>query len=64
MTGSVAISIGGDPSIQSGKQFTEQDRLVSQISRRSIDCLKEHFRNEVLKDDWQLIIELKKYFNI
>ena len=64
VTGSVAISIGGDPSIQSGKQFGEKDRLVSQISRRSIDCLKEHYRSEVAKDDWQLIIELKKYFNI
>ncbi len=43
-TGSVAISIGGDPSIHSGKQFDQKDKLVSLITRRSIDCLKEHFR--------------------
>lgn len=28
----------------SGKQLDPNDRLVSLISRRSIDCLKEHFR--------------------
>ena len=60
----MAISIVGDPSIHAGRQFEEKDRLVSQITRRSIDCLKEHFRDEVKKDEWQLIIELKKYFNI
>jgi translation initiation factor 5B len=63
-TGSVAISIGGDPSIMAGRQFEQTDRLVSLITRRSIDCLKEHFRNEATKEDWQLVIELKKYFGI
>ena len=43
-TGSVAISIGGDPSISCGRQFEATDRLVSLISRRSIDCLKEHYK--------------------
>jgi translation initiation factor 5B len=63
-TGSVAISIGGDPSIEGGKQFNVGDKLVSLVSRRSIDCLKEHYREEVTKDEWQLVIELKKYFGI
>lgn len=63
-TGSVAISIGGEPQMVSGKQFDQNDRLVSLISRRSIDCLKEHYRNEATKEDWQLVIELKKYFAI
>lgn len=43
-TGSVAISLGGDPSIMSGRHFDPKDMLVSMISRRSIDCLKEHFK--------------------
>jgi translation initiation factor 5B len=34
------------------------------ISRRSIDCLKEHFRNDVSKEEWELVVELKKYFGI
>jgi translation initiation factor 5B len=42
-TGSVAISIGGDPSIQAGKQFDTGVKFLSLISRRSIDCLKEHY---------------------
>ena len=63
-TGSVAISIGGDPSISSGRHFEQKDRLVSLISRRSIDCLKEHYKEEVTKDEWQLVIELKKYFGV
>lgn len=63
-TGSVAISIGGDPSVEAGKQFENGVKFVSLISRRSIDCLKEHYREEVTKDEWQLVIELKKYFNI
>ena len=63
-TGSVAISIGGDPSVSSGRQFEQKDRLVSLISRRSIDCLKEHFKEDVAKEEWQLVIELKKYFGV
>lgn len=62
--GSVAISIGGDPSILSGRHFDPKDKLTSIISRRSIDCLKEHFRDEVKKDEWALVVELKKYFNV
>ena len=34
------------------------------LSRRSIDCLKEHYRNDVRKDEWELIIELKPYFGL
>jgi translation initiation factor 5B len=60
----VAIQIGGDPKITSGRDFDAKDKLVSLISRKSIDLLKEHFRDEVNKDEWALIIELKKYFNI
>lgn len=35
-----------------------------QISRDSIDTLKKYFRDDVQKSDWQLIIELKKLFEI
>ncbi|RKP17772.1 P-loop containing nucleoside triphosphate hydrolase protein [Rozella allomycis CSF55] len=47
-----------------GRHFTEKDDLVSQITRASIDVLKENFRNEMTNDDWQLIIRLKKALNI
>jgi hypothetical protein len=45
----VAICIAGEPKIASGKDFEEKDLLVSMLSRRSIDSLKEHYRNEVKK---------------
>lgn len=38
--------------------------LGLQISRQSIDALKDWFRDEMQKSDWQLIVELKKVFEI
>lgn len=38
--------------------------LALQISRQSIDALKDWFRDEMQKSDWQLIVELKKVFEI
>jgi hypothetical protein len=35
-----------------------------QISRQSIDAVKNHFREEMTKPDWQLIVEMKKLFQI
>ena len=47
-----------------GRHFDEKDELVSRISRESIDILKESFRNDIQKEDWALVIKLKRYFNI
>lgn len=47
-----------------GRHFTEQDQLVSKISRQSIDILKENFRNDLSKEDWALVVKLKSMFNI
>ena len=38
--------------------------FTSQISRESIDAVKNYFREDLQKSDWQLIIELKKQFQI
>jgi translation initiation factor 5B len=54
----------GDTHIQYGRHFDDSMQLVSQISRDSIDALKEHFRDEMKQTDWQLILKLKKQFNI
>ena len=35
-----------------------------QISRESIDAVKNYFREDLQKSDWQLMIELKKTFQI
>ncbi|CAF3572941.1 unnamed protein product [Rotaria sordida] len=47
-----------------GRHFDKDDILMSKISRESIDVLKAYFRDDMQKKDWELIIELKKIFNI
>ncbi|XP_020915031.1 eukaryotic translation initiation factor 5B isoform X2 [Exaiptasia diaphana] len=47
-----------------GRHFDHEDLLVSKISRESINAVKEYFREDLQKSDWQLMIELKKLFQI
>ncbi|XP_026313818.1 eukaryotic translation initiation factor 5B [Hyposmocoma kahamanoa] len=47
-----------------GRHFDETDMLVSKISRASIDACKDYFRDDLVKTDWQLMVELKKLFQI
>jgi len=47
-----------------GRHFTHEDILVSKVTRESIDVMKNHFREDMTKSDWQLIIELKKLLDI
>jgi translation initiation factor 5B len=47
-----------------GRHFDFNDKLVSRISRRSIDVLKDLFRDEMGKEDWRLVVQLKKVFRI
>jgi hypothetical protein len=37
-----------------GRQLEDKDILYSLISRKSIDTLKEFYRDEVTKDEWAL----------
>ncbi|KAJ7319696.1 hypothetical protein JRQ81_019207 [Phrynocephalus forsythii] len=56
--------IPGEAPKMYGRHFEATDILVSKISRQSIDALKDWFRDEMQKTDWQLIVELKKVFEI
>jgi translation initiation factor 5B len=48
-----------------GRQLEEPDQLYSQISRASINCLKEFYRDDVSNDEWLLIKnKLKALFDI
>ncbi|KAJ1613039.1 Fun12p GTPase and translation initiation factor IF2 [Cryptosporidium canis] len=63
----VAIKIqpfASDTNITYGRHFDYHDKLVSRITRDSIDILKQHFRDDLSKDDWKLVIQLKKTFGI
>jgi len=62
---SVAVKIEGGNQPGYGRQLEEKDTLYSLISRASIDCLKEFYRDEVEKDEWTLIAKhLKPLFDI
>ncbi|KAL3127565.1 Fun12p GTPase and translation initiation factor [Cryptosporidium hominis] len=63
----VAVKIqpfASDTNITYGRHFDHNDKLVSRITRDSIDILKQHFRDDLSKDDWKLVIQLKKTFGI
>ena len=63
--GSVSIRIKVfDSSLAAGRHFDEKSTYVSQITRNSIDALKQYFRDEMSQDDWKLIIKIKKILNI
>lgn len=38
--------------------------FLLKISRESIDVMKQYFREDMTKTDWQLIVELKKILDI
>uniref|UniRef100_A0A665WE70 Eukaryotic translation initiation factor 5B n=1 Tax=Echeneis naucrates TaxID=173247 RepID=A0A665WE70_ECHNA len=56
--------IPGESPKMYGRHFEATDMIVSKITRASIDALKNWFRDEMQKSDWQLIMELKKTFEI
>ncbi|XP_051560430.1 eukaryotic translation initiation factor 5B-like isoform X2 [Myxocyprinus asiaticus] len=56
--------IPGESPKMFGRHFEAVDIIVSKITRQSIDALKNWFRDEMQKSDWQLIMELKKTFEI
>ncbi|KAK6537607.1 hypothetical protein TWF694_011787 [Orbilia ellipsospora] len=61
---SVAVKIEASNQPILGRHWEEKDTLYSHISRKSIDTLKDHFREEVAKEDWALIVQLKKVFKV
>merc|ERR1712046_25049 len=56
----VAVSIqADDSSTMYGRQFDHEHPVYSLLSRESINALKEHFRHDLGKEDWKLVIKLK-----
>jgi hypothetical protein len=47
-----------------GRHFDDSSELFSKVTRKSIDLLKEHFKDEMQDDWWRLIIHLKRVFEI
>ncbi|KAJ4300468.1 eukaryotic translation initiation factor 5B [Collariella sp. IMI 366227] len=59
----VKIEMGGNQPMY-GRQLEEKDMLYSLISRKSIDTLKQFYRDDVTKEEWQLIVNMKPLFDI
>ena len=49
---------------KAGIHFEQNDLLFSNITRKSLDILKQHFASNLSKSDVKCIIEIKKIFNI
>lgn len=55
---------GSDAPKLFGRHFDATDMLMSKITRESIDACKEYFRDDLTKEDWKLMIELKSIFKV
>ncbi|KAL1543141.1 photosystem II [Salvia divinorum] len=64
----VAIKIiSSDPEEQQkmfGRHFEMDDELVSKISRKSLDVLKDNYADELSAEETKLLFKLKKWFKI
>ncbi|KAG9019509.1 hypothetical protein FRB90_001170 [Tulasnella sp. 427] len=47
-----------------GRHFDDKDEVISQITRQSIDVLKDSFRSDVAPEEWLLIKQLKPRLGI
>ncbi|KAJ1427468.1 P-loop containing nucleoside triphosphate hydrolase protein [Ochromonadaceae sp. CCMP2298] len=61
---SIRIECPNNPTLYYGRQFDHTHSLVSKMTRPAIDALKEFFQKDMTNDDWQLVVKLKKVFNI
>lgn len=59
----VKIEMGGSQPTY-GRHLEETDKLYSMISRKSIDVLKDFYRDDMSNDDWALIKKMKPLFDI
>lgn len=65
-TMSVCIKVDNqeNPNIAYGRHFDSTNILYSRITRESLDVLKEYYKDDCTKDDFMLIVKLKKILNI
>lgn len=61
--GPIAVRISGG-SATFGRQFDAQNQICSWITRKSIDSLKNFYRDQMSMDDWRLVKSLKTLYGI
>ena len=52
----VCIRVKGDNNSMYGRHFDHKDKIISELTRNSIDELKNNFRDEMDKNDWKLVV--------
>ena len=57
---SVCIKIESESNITYGRHFSHKDLLYSDLTRKSVDILKQYFKKDLSKDDIHLLIKLKQ----
>lgn len=65
--GGIAIKIeasSGEQAKTYGRHFDESDEFYSRITRTSIDVLKDSFRKDLSKEEWALVVKLKKVLGV
>ena len=50
--------------IMYGRQFDLKNKLYSRMTRKAIDILKRDYKDELKRQDWELVIRFKKMFSI
>ena len=60
----VCIRIKGENNSLYGRHFDYKDKVISNITRNSIDELKRNFRDDMEKDDWKLVVNHMKILGI
>jgi len=60
----VSIKPPNDWNPVADEDFHPKDIFVTRMNRPSIDLLKEHFRDDLKKEDWELIVKIKRLLKI
>lgn len=47
-----------------GRDIKVTDLMYSTLTRRSIDVLKEFYKDEITDDAWRLVMEIKQFLGI
>lgn len=63
--GNVAsVKIDAITSVMYGRQFDHTYTFYPRITRSSINAIKDFFKDDMSKDDWTLLLQLKKRFGV
>jgi len=60
----IAVKFDSPHNLSAGRQFEDGDKIFSLLTRQSIDVLKALFRDEMTKEWWRLVVQLKKLYAI